>query len=509
MVGRRARSVDRRQVGEPGVERGQPGPRRSRSAASKAASSASRRSIRVAALRPRLLGDALALGGVGLPPLVEQRPAAARARPRGARRPPIAVASSATRALDLAARRARGGRSPRCIAATDRASAGLDLRLAVRPVPPATAASSLLDRRDLLVETGLGVGHVLAPAGERGVALVGQVALVPDPARLVDASIASARRAASSAAPGVAPAATRAVAVSAISRSTCACAARAAPLPRGRSRFRRGQPGSATSAEQPAVVGTLEVAQAIVDALPFARLPGGPLERFQARLELGQQVGDAGGCWPRSRPGCARPRPPCSRRPVRSAACSKSPRRSSARWLSAASTSPWPTTVWLWPSEAVSWVDVLEADLAAVDQVLVLAAAEGAAGDGDLGELDRQPAGAVVEGDGDLGHPGRGLAVAAGEDDVLGLLAAQARRGSARRAPSGRASAMFDLPLPFGPTIAVMPGSKTEDGPAGEALEPVQLEPGQAGRRGAHGRHRRLPPAPFPSQGEESATRSP
>ncbi len=61
---------------------------------------------------------------------------------------------------------------------------------------------------------------------------------------------------------------------------------------------------------------------------------------------------------------------------------------------------------------------VLQAHVAAVDEVLVVAGAEGAAGDLDLAEVDGQPAVAVVEGDGCLGHAGARPLLAAGEDHV-------------------------------------------------------------------------------------------
>jgi hypothetical protein len=69
--------------------------------------------------------------------------------------------------------------------------------------------------------------------------------------------------------------------------------------------------------------------------------------------------------------------------------------------------------------------DVAQAGAGAVQVVLVLARAVGAAGDDDLLEGGVEPAGRVVEGDRDLGHAGRRSPGAAGEDQILGLLAAQ------------------------------------------------------------------------------------
>ena len=64
-----------------------------------------------------------------------------------------------------------------------------------------------------------------------------------------------------------------------------------------------------------------------------------------------------------------------------------------------------------------------------VDRVLAFASAEERAGDGDLGELDRQVSGGVVNGERHLGATeGRALR-GAGEDDVVHLLAAHRRRG--------------------------------------------------------------------------------
>ena len=126
--------------------------------------------------------------------------------------------------------------------------------------------------------------------------------------------------------------------------------------------------------------------------------------------------------------------------------------------------------------------DILQANLAAVDEVLVLAAAEGAAGDGDLGVFGRQPVGAVVEGDRDLGHAGGRFALPAGEDDVLGLLAAQ---GGVTLLAEHPADAIGDVRL-AGAVRSDDRGDATlegEDGPIRETLEAMKFEPGQP-RRG-------------------------
>ena len=70
-------------------------------------------------------------------------------------------------------------------------------------------------------------------------------------------------------------------------------------------------------------------------------------------------------------------------------------------------------------------LDVAEAAGRAVDEVLALAGAEDAAGDGDLVVLEAELLLAVGEGDGDLGHAEGLVLVGAGEDDVGHRAAAQ------------------------------------------------------------------------------------
>ena len=74
-------------------------------------------------------------------------------------------------------------------------------------------------------------------------------------------------------------------------------------------------------------------------------------------------------------------------------------------------------------------LDVEQAAGHAVDGVLALARPEQDAADRDLGELDRQEAGRVVDRDADLGPSEGGALVGAGEDDVVHLLAAHRARG--------------------------------------------------------------------------------
>ena len=120
--------------------------------------------------------------------------------------------------------------------------------------------------------------------------------------------------------------------------------------------------------------------------------------------------------------------------------------------------------------------DVLEAHLAAVDEVFVLAAAVGAAGDDDLVELDGQPVLAVVERDADFGDAHRRALVAAGEDDVLGLAGAEGAAGVLAEDP---AEGVGDVRLAgaVGADDAGDAGAELELRLVGEALEAVDVEP--------------------------------
>ena len=113
------------------------------------------------------------------------------------------------------------------------------------------------------------------------------------------------------------------------------------------------------------------------------------------------------------------------------AASSMIARRSSGRALSTASICPWLTMTCCWrPTRGIGeqLLDVEQATRNVVDGVLAVAVAEQRPLDGDLGELDRQDAGGVVDGEADLGTPERRAARRAGEDDVVHLLAADGGR---------------------------------------------------------------------------------
>ena len=80
--------------------------------------------------------------------------------------------------------------------------------------------------------------------------------------------------------------------------------------------------------------------------------------------------------------------------------------------------------------------DVLQTHPLAVDQVFVVAVAIGAAGDLHLGEVDGDVARAVVQRQAHLGGVEAGALVAAGEDDVAGLLRAQQAEALLAQAPA-------------------------------------------------------------------------
>ncbi len=124
---------------------------------------------------------------------------------------------------------------------------------------------------------------------------------------------------------------------------------------------------------------------------------------------------------------------------------------------------------------------VFEPDPSTVDEIVVLTGAEGAPGDGDLGELDREPALAVVEGDRDLRQPGRGAPLATGEDDILRPLGTQSAVALLAQHPAdGVGDIRFATPVR--PDDGRDARLEREHGARGEALEAVQLQPGQTRR---------------------------
>jgi hypothetical protein len=99
----------------------------------------------------------------------------------------------------------------------------------------------------------------------------------------------------------------------------------------------------------------------------------------------------------------------------------------------------------------------------AVDRVLALARAVQQAGDGDLGEVDRQQVGAVVDGEADLGAAERRAAGGAGEDHVLHPPATQ-RLGALLAEDPGDGVDHVGLAGPVGPHDHGDPRLEVEDG---------------------------------------------
>ena len=106
----------------------------------------------------------------------------------------------------------------------------------------------------------------------------------------------------------------------------------------------------------------------------------------------------------------------------------------------------------------------------AVDRVLAVAGAEQDARHGDLGELDRQQSGGVVDGQGDLGPTQRRALGGAGEDDVVHLLAAHGA-GCLRSEHPGDGVDDVGLAGPVGPDHHRDPRFELEGGGVGERLE--------------------------------------
>ena len=120
--------------------------------------------------------------------------------------------------------------------------------------------------------------------------------------------------------------------------------------------------------------------------------------------------------------------------------------------------------------------DVGAADVRAVDEVLALAAAVQAADDRDLGEVElRQRAVLVVEEELDLAVVGLRARVAEPAKRTSSGFSARSSLGASEPAAQISASAMFDLPEPFGPTTTATPGSSRTSTGSGNDLKPRSL----------------------------------
>ena len=152
-----------------------------------------------------------------------------------------------------------------------------------------------------------GVVHVGAPLAQRLEPGRGQVALVrlaPQPVfkrRATLVVVGQRSRAAISRVVARSPAA------ASLSTSSCAAVDRsAASFRRGLGRGERG----CGRLERLAVVGALQFAQAVANALPLFRLPGGAFEGSSGAVPARSAGRTSGRCWRRSRPDCVRPRRP-------------------------------------------------------------------------------------------------------------------------------------------------------------------------------------------------------
>ena len=108
-----------------------------------------------------------------------------------------------------------------------------------------------------------------------------------------------------------------------------------------------------------------------------------------------------------------------------------------------------------------------------VDRVFRLARAKQGAGDGDLGEVDRQQPGAVVDRERHLGATERRAGRGTGEDDVVHLLGSHRGRGLGAEHP-GDGVDHVRLAAPVGTDDDGHPRLQIEDGRLGEGLEPLE-----------------------------------
>src|SRR3954470_12327639 len=150
-----------------------------------------------------------------------------------------------------------------------------------------------------------------------------------------------------------------------------------------------------------------------------------------------------------------------SRRPDRSAACSKRPRRSSARRLSAASTRPCPTTTWLWPSPAVSKATSFRRTRRPLIRYWF-------SPERNARRVTETSANSIGSQPSELSKASVASAIPAGARPCPPLKMTSSvflvRSACCPCSPRTQrtASATFDLPLPFGPTIPVIPGSNAK-----------------------------------------------
>ena len=135
---------------------------------------------------------------------------------------------------------------------------------------------------------------------------------------------------------------------------------------------------------------------------------------------------------------------------------------------------------------------VAEANPVPVEYVLAFAGAIGTPSDGNLGEVDREPAVAVVQSQQDLGHPGAGTTPSAVEDHIGGGLAAQRAQALLTKGPADRVSDV-GLSGPVRPNDRGDAGQEFELRPAGEGLVALQFESSESHRRLAGRRHAARP----------------
>src|SRR4051794_2846083 len=165
-------------------------------------------------------------------------------------------------------------------------------------------------------------------------------------------------------------------------------------------------------------MGHLKLAQPVSDALPLLRLAGRALQRLEPRLHFGEQIPQASG--------------------VRVSFGQIAFRLSNLQSQSGQVGGMFEESATLVCPQAQGGIDetlpyhdvtltqargelgdVFEADFATVDQVLVLAGAEGPPRDRNFGEGDGQPSLRVVERECGLGHASRWSSLTAAEDDLV------------------------------------------------------------------------------------------